>query len=169
MKTCVRFRHRQGHPLLVSPQCAGLVTGSGAGRRQTCFCHSRGAHLVYMPIVFTTPLHFYFLPCFLSLKDFNLPVKGIRGVVCNYAQLWSTLQTHTRAYKHQKNKKHCPNSRAKASSSSVLCCTAKLTLGMFVIVLPMKLHSNPFQLPPSLTHPSTLLFLLLLSPLSEKL
>lgn len=35
----------------------------------------------------------------------------------------------------------------------VLCCTAKLTLGMFVIVLPMKLHSNPFQLPPSVTHP----------------
>lgn len=35
----------------------------------------------------------------------------------------------------------------------VLCCTAKLTLGMFLIVLPMKLHSNPFQLPPSLTHP----------------
>ena len=37
VKTCVRFRHRQGHPLLVSPQCPGLETGSSAGRRQTCF------------------------------------------------------------------------------------------------------------------------------------
>lgn len=53
--------------------------------------------------------------------------------------------------KHEKNKT-CPNSRTKASSL-VLCCTAKLTLGMFVIVLPMKLHSNPFQLPPSLSRP----------------
>lgn len=58
--------------------------------------------------------------------------------------------THT--HTHTKKKKNCLNSGAKASSL-VLCCTAKLTLGMFVIVLPMKLHSNPFQLPPSLTHP----------------
>lgn len=58
---------------------------------------------------------------------------------------------HTHGYKHEKNKTRL-NSRAKASSL-VLCCTAKLTLGMFVIVLPMKLHSNPFQLPPSLTQP----------------
>lgn len=42
-------------------------------------------------------------------------------------------------------------------------CTARLARGMVVIALPMKLHSNPFQLPPSLTHPPPL------SPLSEKL
>lgn len=32
VKTCVRFHHRQGHPLLVSPRRSGSVTGSGAGR-----------------------------------------------------------------------------------------------------------------------------------------
>lgn len=155
MKTCVRFHHRQGHPLLVLPQCPGLVTRSHAGWRQTCFCYRRGAHLAdYVCKNFTL---LFFSPCFSLHPTFNLPVQGseelsITLYSCEHPG--NTLHTlaDTNTKKKRKKEKSCFNSRAKASSS-VLCYTAKLTLGMFVIVLPMKLHCNPFQLPPSLTHP----------------
>lgn len=86
VKTCVRFRHRQGHPLLVSPRCFGSVTGSGAGRRQTCFCHSRGARLVYMAIVFTPPHRSLFVLVSFPV-NLSFTCEEIQGVVRNYAQL----------------------------------------------------------------------------------
>lgn len=112
-----------------------------------------------MPIVLTTSLRSYF--CLFSQPwVFNLPVRASKELYIT-AHLWSPLRalhihtsvhTNTKGNEKKKGEEACPNSRAKASSL-VLCYTAKLTLGMFVIVLPMKLHSNPFQLPPSLTHP----------------
>lgn len=109
-------------------------------------------------IMFAKTLHFYFFPpCFSLHPTFNLPVQGseelsITLFSCEHPgnTLHTLVDTNTK--KKRKKEKSCFNSRAKASSS-VLCYTVKLTLGMFVIVLPMKLHCNPFQLPPSLTHP----------------
>jgi len=130
--------------------------------RQTCFfcCRGGGARSVYTTIVFTTPPPALLLcPRSLSPRAFNVTAK--KRVACNYAHMGEASVTHTHTHTHTHTQR-CSSQ----TSSLVLCCTAKLTLGMFVIVLPMKLHSNPFQLPPSLTHPSTLLFLLLLLPLS---
>lgn len=105
VKTCVRFHHRQGHPLLVLPQCPGLVTRSHAGWRQTCSCYRRGAHLAdYVCKNFTL---LFFSALFFFTPNLQFTCTGIWGVEHNFVQLWTPWEhfTHTCGYKHQKEEK----------------------------------------------------------------